>query len=321
MPQITTHFIDKNRCGYTAKGKTAFAICLLNLLFFIPCMGQTTVKYDITFTSIWNANDHTTVPSGAHWSRLVGATHKTANTFLETGKLATTGIKNVAEIGSNSNFRSEVSAKITAGEANQYISGPSLGSAKGDMSIVDLEVAKDFPLVTLVSMIAPSPDWIINVNSHSLLDANGDWKTSEVIDVFAYDAGTDSGTDYTSFDSATNPFQAISKISGTPINGNKMGTLTITLKTPLSVNAHTLNQVKAYPNPVLNGKINLIHLEGIALNKLVIYNAAGSIVKSLSKITHDSTLTVDIPDVATGIYFMRLTDTKNKEIVRKFVVR
>jgi hypothetical protein len=284
-------------------------------------MGQKTVKYNITFTSIWNANDHSTVPSSAHWSKLVGATHKTANTFLETGKLATTGIKNVAEIGSNSNFSTEVSAKITASEANQYINGPNLGSATEDMLIADLEVKKDFPLMTLVSMIAPSPDWIININSHSLLDANGDWKTSEVIYVFAYDAGTDSGSDYTSFDSATNPFQAISKITLSLINGNKMGTLTISLKTTLSVNAHTLNQVKAYPNPVLNGKINLIHLEGIALSKLVIYNTAGSIVKSLSKITHDSTLTVDIPDEATGIYFMRLTDTKNKEIVRKFVVR
>ncbi len=311
MTQITTHFIDKNRCGYRAKGKTAFAICLLSLLLVTPCMGQTTVKYDITFTSIWNANDHTTVPSGAHWSKLVGATHKTANAFLETGKLATTGIKNVAEFGSNSNFNSEVSAKITAGEADQYINGPSLGSATGDMLITDLVVAKDFPLVTLVSMIAPSPDWIINVNSHSLLDANGGWKTSEVIDVFAYDAGTDSGTDYTSSNSVTSPFQAISKITGTPINGNKMGTLTITLKTPLSVNAHRLNQVKAYPNPVSNGKINLVNLEGISVSKLEIYNASGSRLKTMSEITHGDALAVDIPDVATGIYFIRLTDTKN----------
>lgn len=40
MTQITTHFIDKNRCGYTVKGKTAFAICLLSLLFFYSLHGS-----------------------------------------------------------------------------------------------------------------------------------------------------------------------------------------------------------------------------------------------------------------------------------------
>ena len=320
MSEITIQQLAINRCSYMAKAKTAFTLCLLSFLFVIPCMGQATVTYDITFKSIWNTNDHTTVPSGAHWSKLVGATHKTANTFLQTGSLATTGIKNVAEFGSNTNFNTEVSNEITTGEADQYINGPSLGSATGDMLIADLVVKKDFPLLTLISMIAPSPDWIINVNSHSLLDGNGNWKTSEVIDVFAYDAGTDSGADYTSYNSVTNPFQAISKINGAPINGNKMGTLTITLKTPLFVNAHTLQQVKAYPNQVVNGKINLINLEGISVSNLEIYNASGSRIKTMSEITHGSTLTVNIPDAAAGIYFIRLTD-KNEDVIRKFLVR
>ena len=197
-----------------------------------------------------------------------------------------------------------------------YILGGSSDSPKSDDKETDGYGKRDY--------------WIVKLNprgemewQHTYGGSKDDQLTAiaQTEDGGFWVAGTDSGTDYTSSNSVTSPYQTISKITTTPINGNKMGTLTITLKTPLSVNAHTLNQVKAYPNPVLNGKINLIHLEGIALSKLVIYNAAGSIVKSLSKITHDSTLTVDIPDVATGIYFIRLTDTKNEDIVRKFVVR
>ena len=197
-----------------------------------------------------------------------------------------------------------------------YILGGSSDSPKSDDKDTDSFGKRDY--------------WIVKLNPRGEIEWQHTYGGSEDDQLTAiaqtedggfWVAGTDSGTDYTSSNSVTSPYQTISKITTTPINGNKMGTLTITLKTPLSVNAHTLNQVKAYPNPVLNGKINLIHLEGIALSKLVIYNAAGSIVKSLSKITHDSTLTVDIPDVATGIYFIRLTDTKNEDIVRKFVVR
>lgn len=197
-----------------------------------------------------------------------------------------------------------------------YILGGSSDSPKSDDKETDGYGKRDY--------------WIVKLNPRGEMEWQHTYGGSEDDQLTAiaqtedggfWVAGTDSGTDYTSSNSVTSPYQTISKFTTTPINGNKMGTLTITLKTPLSVNAHTLNQVKAYPNPVLNGKINLIHLEGIALSKLVIYNAAGSIVKSLSKITHDSTLTVDIPDVATGIYFIRLTDTKNEDIVRKFVVR
>ena len=53
-------------------------------------------------------------------------------------------------------------------------------------------------------MVAPSPDWFLGVNSLSLLE-EGSWVDSVVIELFAYDAGTDSGAIYTSPDEATDP--------------------------------------------------------------------------------------------------------------------
>ena len=210
---------------------------LISILSLHNIFAQTPkAKYSVVFTSVWNSSDHGTLPGNAHWSRLVGATHKTTNAFLEMGKPATTGIKDVAERGNNTVFNSEVTTAITNNEADQYINGNSLGSATGSITISDLIVDKDYPLISLASMIAPSPGWIVAINSIDLLDGSGNWKTSIVIDLFPYDAGTDSGTSYTSSNFITNPVQNISSLKGvSPFNNNKIGTLTITLTETLSL--------------------------------------------------------------------------------------
>ena len=41
------------------------------------------------------------------------------------------------------------------------------------MTLNDVAVTTDHPRVTLVTMIAPSPDWFVGVSGLSLLDASG----------------------------------------------------------------------------------------------------------------------------------------------------
>ncbi len=50
------------------------------------------------------------------------------------------------------------------------ISGPSFWDVPGSTSL-DFELTEDFPLVTLVAMIAPSPDWFIGVRNLDLRPA------------------------------------------------------------------------------------------------------------------------------------------------------
>ena len=299
---------------------TIVILILLSVFSTTLSLGQTSATYDITFTSIWNAVDHTSVPGGAHWSKLVGATHKTTNTFLQIGNLASTGIKNIAETGNNTVFNTEVSTEIINGEADKYIDGSNLGTATGNILISDLAVTKEFPLLTLVSMIAPSPDWIIAINSYNLLDTGGDWKTSVTIDMFAYDAGTDSGIDYSSSNIVTNSPETISMISGLPINGNKIGTLTITLKTLSIQNELPFDQIIIFPNPVSDGKINIWNLENISLNKVEIFNVTGSKINSFNLIENNNTLNLDILYLPAGIYLLKLTDDGNNNLIIKFVI-
>ena len=297
-------------------------ILLLFVLSIPPCLGQTSALYDITFASTWNSTDHGSLPGNAHWSKLVGATHKTSNAFLQIGEFATTGIKNIAETGNNTIFNTEVTMEISNGEADQYINGPNLGTATGDMFISDLEVTKAFPLLTLVSMIAPSPDWMIAINGYNLLDAVGNWKTSVTLDIFAYDSGTDSGTDYSSSNSSTDPFQSISMIIGSPFQGNKIGTLSITLKTVLGVIDFTnFHKVNVYPNPASDGKIVISNLKDVSHIKVEIINISGLQIKSMEENVHQNTLTLDIQDLTSGMYILKLTADDNNALVQKFVIK
>ena len=62
---------------------------------------------------------------------------------------------------------------------------------------IELEIDREQPLVTLVSMIAPSPNWFVGVHGQSLIEG-GNWTTEKVIVLFPYDAGTDDGATYES---------------------------------------------------------------------------------------------------------------------------
>ena len=74
--------------------------------------------------------------------------------------------------------------------------------------------AKDmYSKVSLITMIAPSPDWFVGVDSYDLCGADGKWKESGMMDLPAWDAGTDSGVNFASRNSPTMPYDVITQIT------------------------------------------------------------------------------------------------------------
>ena len=67
-------------------------------------------------------------------------------------------------------------------------------------------------LVSLVSMIYPSPDWFVGVSGLELCLGNGSWVEQKILNLYPYDAGTDSGPTYISPDQPTIPKEAIRRI-------------------------------------------------------------------------------------------------------------
>lgn len=187
------------------------------VLRLVPASGgDQTAMYRVTFDAAWSSTTHPDpdFPGNPHFSGLIGATHNSSVTFWERGEKASDGIKAMAELGSKSPLDAEVRTAIAASTAEQVLSGGGVGRSPGSVSLT-FEISADYPLVTLVAMLAPSPDWFVGVHDLSLFQ-DGAWADHLTVNLFPYDAGTDSGENYGSPNSPTVPPAAIARINGSP---------------------------------------------------------------------------------------------------------
>src|SRR5437660_5945604 len=164
-----------------------------NLAYF-RVVSDFTARYQVRFDATWSQATHPEQwTTNAHWSGLVGGTHNGAVHFFRQGEAATEGIRLMAEQGQKTQLLAEIAPAITNGSAQLQLSGGGIRPSPGTVTYVFPEaMRRDFPLVTLVSMVAPSPDWFVGVDSLNLLQG-GHWVTNLVVPLYAIDAGTDSG--------------------------------------------------------------------------------------------------------------------------------
>ncbi|MEE9368331.1 MAG: spondin domain-containing protein [Pontiella sp.] len=173
-------------------------------------------EYRVTFNSTWSAATHpTNFPASEHYSPLIGGTHNQNVIFWQPGALASSGIETMAETGNPSPLSAEVSSAITAGNAQYILNGGGLGNSPGSIQM-SFDISQDYPRVSLVTMIAPSPDWFVGVHDLNLF-ANGDWAELVTVSLLPYDAGTDDGTSYESANADSSPQQPIQTITGFPL--------------------------------------------------------------------------------------------------------
>lgn len=176
---------------------------------------DSTANYTVTFQSTWSAATHPQAfPGNAHFSGLIGATHTNAVVFWNEGQLASPGIQAMAELGSKSPMTDEVAAAIAAGAARFELSGGGIGLSPGTVSL-DFTISDSHPLVTLVSMIAPSPDWFVGVAGLPLLQ-NDQWVDSLVVTLKGFDAGTDDGATYAAVNAPSTPHVPIARLETGP---------------------------------------------------------------------------------------------------------
>ena len=192
------------------------------------CSGE--ASYRVTFTADWNA-DSANVPvhPNAHFSPLVVATHNSDVFVWRMGEVASAGVKVVAETGKTGPIKDELNAAFSAGDIRAYRTGSRL-DATGSTS-VELNAAPDRPYVSALSMIAPSPDWFVGVDSLSLCN-DGEWVTALEIPLGPIDGGSDSGETYGAGDQPTTPAQPIQYLNkdfelGDDFGGAQFGTLSV----------------------------------------------------------------------------------------------
>ena len=126
----------------------------------------------------------------------------------------------------------KVEAQIDSGDAIAVVSGGGIGTSPGSVSVT-FTVYEDHPLVSVTSMVAPSPDWFVGLSGLDLC-RNGNWISEQEFTLYAYDAGADSGITYTSANGATSTPELIRKLHEKPfpVDGFhvSMGVFSFTLK-------------------------------------------------------------------------------------------
>ncbi len=189
-----------------------------------------TAVYTIQFQGDWTtAATPDGVPGGAHFSRLIGAVHNAGVTFLESGGTASPGVESMAEVGGTSRLRNAVTG--AGAGALSVIQGDTNSIGPTALQSLTVTLTTEHPRVTLVTMIAPSPDWFVGVSGLPLLDSGGNWLSSVEVALYPWDAGTENGDAFLLSNPATSPRGVITSIRGTgKFSTERIATLTFTLE-------------------------------------------------------------------------------------------
>jgi len=198
------------------------------------------VTYRLTVDNTWSLETHPDrFPlNDAHFSWLGGGTHNDQVSFWQPGEVASPGVVQMAETGVIDDLVGEVGAQVVGGNAFRamayrwwFCPETTTANSCGDLS-VEFEVDSEFPLVTLMTMLGPSPDWFVGVNGLSLRAGNR-WQSEVVVDLRPYDGGTRSANIWKLGGPTSSPVEAIALIDENQLVGpESLGTFTFTLLTP-----------------------------------------------------------------------------------------
>ena len=211
--------------------ETTTTVSLDDRQAFFRVISDYTARYEVVFDATWSQTTHPQDwPNPGHWSGLVGGVHNEQVSFFQVGETASEGIRLMAERGQQDPLLSEVAPAIAAGTAHFQLRGGGINPSPGSTRLeFPQAMRRDYPLVTLCSMVAPSPDWFVGLSGLSLIE-NGEWANSVTVTLYPYDAGTDSGQTFRSPDEVTVPRGVITRLTAFPIStdGNVVpfGTLT-----------------------------------------------------------------------------------------------
>ena len=186
----------------------------------IPQTQPESAEYSVLFDALWDIDVHTTIPNGAHFSPFVAWTHTQDNVVFEVGGVASEGMKLMAETGGTDLLKQELDALKAQGSVGEYVIGELIYSPA--QLERELRITQDHRYVSVVSMIAPSPDWFVAVQGINAFQ-DRQWTDYSDIPLNVYDAGTDSGEEFNAENQATDPRGTIHLLVDDGINVEEGG--------------------------------------------------------------------------------------------------
>ncbi|CAH1113576.1 unnamed protein product [Psylliodes chrysocephalus] len=172
-------------------------------------------KYEVIFEGLWSRNTHPKdFPSEGRLTRfsdIIGASHTVNYTFWNYGGVASEGLRQLAELGNTRMLESELKSKSDHIRTIIKARGVSYPNITGRTFAV-FRVDNRHHLMSMVTMIDPSPDWIVGVSGLELCLRNCTWVESKLLNLYPWDVGTDDGITYMSPDQPSSPRQPIKRL-------------------------------------------------------------------------------------------------------------
>ena len=130
----------------------------------------------------------------------------------------------------------ELYGQLRYGNVKSVIKADGSTTTPGNTTLMDIHVDEDRSLVSVITMIFPSPDWFLGISNVDMCNPmTGEWRDEYSRDLLPYDSGTDDGTSFESPDSVSDPrgnITLISKEDDTNFKTNssiiRLGTFTFT---------------------------------------------------------------------------------------------
>lgn len=180
------------------------------------CCACDEAKYNFVFEGIWSNETHPKdFPFAVwltHFSDVIGASHDTNFSFWGENHISTDGFRSLAEWGSIRQLEQELRAK--GPRLRTLIKAAGLWYPRVNSNTTsNFRVDRKHHKVSLASMFGPSPDWVVGVSGLDLCSEDCTWVESLDIDLFPWDAGTDSGISYMSANAETQPRERMHRIT------------------------------------------------------------------------------------------------------------
>ncbi|EZA49891.1 hypothetical protein DMN91_012061 [Ooceraea biroi] len=180
------------------------------------CCACDEAKYSLTMEGIWSNRTHPKdFPFSAwltHFSDVIGASHEPNFSFWGRDHIATDGFRQLAEWGSATGVEAELRER--ARHLKTLIKAAGLWYPNVNTNTTtSFRVDRRHPLLSVASMLGPSPDWVVGVSKLNLCQKDCSWAKSMIIDLYPWDAGTDNGISYMSPNSETKPREKMKPIT------------------------------------------------------------------------------------------------------------
>ncbi|WP_337660387.1 spondin domain-containing protein [Anderseniella sp. Alg231-50] len=205
---------------------------LLLTLGFASSVIAEEAKYELRIDISWSSDTHPYdwPAAGGHMSGLIGATHHGRYVMFADGNTASSGVRSVAERGRPRILRAELDEAIERKRVKDVFQADGIAKVPGKTSVT-FPVNETHSKVSFITMIAPSPDWFTGVAGVDLRNDAG-WRDEAVYVLWAWDAGTDRGSTYTSDNEANQPAESIRLVASPHFLGDtglkQVGTATFT---------------------------------------------------------------------------------------------